>query len=111
MQAVARKFTKEEVIPRAAELDRTGEYPWAIVKKAWETGLLNGHIPESVGGLNMSIMTGCLIAEELAYGCTGVKTAMEASGLGVSANCQSINVTTNNKSCSMLLRYFSSKCP
>lgn len=88
MQAVARKFTKEEIIPRAAELDRTGEYPWEIIRKAHATGLLNGHIPESVGGIDMSILTGCVIAEELAYGCTGVKTAMEASGLGVSSCAQ-----------------------
>lgn len=91
MQAVARKFTKEEIIPKAAELDRTGEYPWEIIKKAWATGLLNGHIPEAVGGLDMSILTGCVIAEELAYGCTGVKTAMEASGLGVSGKTHAID--------------------
>lgn len=35
------------------------------------------------GGLNMSVMDGCLVAEELGYGCTGIKTALEASGLGV----------------------------
>lgn len=83
MQEVARKFAREEIIPKAAELDRTGEYPWDIIKKSWELGLLNGHIPAHVGGLDLSILTGCVIAEELAYGCTGVKTAMEASGLGV----------------------------
>lgn len=83
-QNVARKFVKDEIIPVAAELDRTGAYPWDIIKKAHATGLMNGHIPESVGGLDMSILTGCVVAEELAYGCTGVKTAMEASGLGVS---------------------------
>lgn len=33
----------------------------------------------------MGVFDGCLIAEEFAYGCTGVKTALEASGLGVSA--------------------------
>lgn len=32
----------------------------------------------------MGVFEGCLIAEELAYGCTGIMTAMEASGLGVS---------------------------
>lgn len=32
----------------------------------------------------MSVMDGCLVAEELGYGCTGIKTALEASGLGVS---------------------------
>lgn len=31
----------------------------------------------------MSVMDGCLVAEELGYGCTGIKTALEASGLGV----------------------------
>ncbi|KAG6449132.1 hypothetical protein O3G_MSEX005897 [Manduca sexta] len=33
-------------------------------------------------GLNMGVFEGCLVAEELAYGCTGIMTAMEASGLG-----------------------------
>lgn len=82
LQDLARKFTKEEIIPMAAHYDKTGEYPWPIVKKAWEVGLMNGHIPEHCGGLNMGVFEGCLVAEELAYGCTGIMTAMEASGLG-----------------------------
>jgi len=32
----------------------------------------------------MGVLEGCLIAEELAYGCSGMKTAIEGSGLGVS---------------------------
>lgn len=28
-------------------------------------------------------MDGCIVAEEFGYGCTGIKTALEASGLGV----------------------------
>lgn len=34
--------------------------------------------------MELNVFDGCLIAEEFAYGCTGVKTAIEASGLGVS---------------------------
>lgn len=83
-QEVARKFAREEIIPVAAELDKTGAYPYEIVKKAHSIGLLNSHIPADVGGLDLDILTGCIIAEELAYGCTGVKTALEGSGLGVS---------------------------
>lgn len=49
MQDLARKFTREEIIPKAAHYDRTGEYPWDIVKKAWELGLMNGHIPVHCG--------------------------------------------------------------
>lgn len=81
---MARKFAREEIIPVAAELDKTGTYPHEIVKKAHSIGLLNSHIPADVGGLDLDILTGCIIAEELAYGCTGVKTALEGSGLGVS---------------------------
>nr|CAD7403259.1 unnamed protein product [Timema poppensis] len=78
---IARKFVQEEVIPKAAEYDRTMEYPWEIVKKAWSLGLMNGHIPEHCGGLNLSVFDGCLIAEEVAYGCSGIMTALEGSGL------------------------------
>lgn len=83
-QEVARKFTREEIIPVASKYDKTGEYPTDIVKKAHSIGLLNTHIPSEVGGLDLSILTGCIIAEELAYGCAGIKTALEGSGLGVS---------------------------
>lgn len=83
-QDVARKFTREEIIPVAAHHDKTGEYPWDIVKKAHAIGLLNGHVPVEAGGLGLDVLTGCIIAEELAYGCTGMKTALEGSGLGVS---------------------------
>ncbi|XP_043521424.1 probable medium-chain specific acyl-CoA dehydrogenase, mitochondrial [Frieseomelitta varia] len=82
MQELARKFTKEEIIPVAAEYDRSGKYPWDIVKKAWSLGLLNKHIPEHCGGMNVGIFDGCLVGEEFSYGCTGIGTALEGSGLG-----------------------------
>ena len=47
---MAEKFTRDEIIPVAPELDRTGEYPWAIIKKAHSLGLMNLHIPEKYGG-------------------------------------------------------------
>lgn len=49
MQELARKFTREEIIPVAAEHDKTGKFPWEIVKKAHEVGLINGHIPAHCG--------------------------------------------------------------
>lgn len=49
MQELARKFTKEEIIPVAAKYDKSGEYPWDIVKKAWSLGLLNKSIPQHCG--------------------------------------------------------------
>jgi acyl-CoA dehydrogenase len=54
-----------------------------LIKKAWDLGLVNGHIPPQYGGLGLSTFDGCLINEELAFGCTGISTAIEANSLGV----------------------------
>ena len=81
-QQLSRKFAVEEIIPRAAHYDKTGEYPWDLIKKAFDLGLMNTHIPQKYGGLGLSNFDGCLITEELAYGCTGVSTAIEANSLG-----------------------------
>lgn len=81
LQELARKFTKDEIIPRAAHHDETGEYPHEIAKKAWELGLANTHVPVEYGGLGLGVLEGCIISEEFAYGCSGIATAMEANGL------------------------------
>lgn len=81
-QELARKFCREEIVPAAAAYDRSGEYPMPIIQKAWELGLMNSHIPEECGGMGLTIFDSCLITEELAYGCTGVQTAIEANSLG-----------------------------
>ncbi|XP_069544831.1 medium-chain specific acyl-CoA dehydrogenase, mitochondrial [Brachyistius frenatus] len=81
-QQLARRFGRQEILPAAAAYDRSGEYPFPIIKKAWELGLVNGHIPQEYGGMGLSSFDSCLITEELAYGCTGMQTAMEANSLG-----------------------------
>lgn len=80
-QEVARKFADDEMIPKAAHHDVTGEYPTEVFKKAWELGLVNTHIEEKFGGLHLDCMTNCVIMEELARGCTGMMTAIEANSL------------------------------
>jgi len=42
------RFSRESIIPVAAEYDRTMAYPWPILKEAHSLGLLNIHIPEAV---------------------------------------------------------------
>jgi len=81
-QELSRRFAREEIVPVAAAYDKSGEYPFPVIKRAWELGLMNSHIPEEYGGMGLSIFDACLITEELAYGCTGVQTAIEANSLG-----------------------------
>ncbi|QRW27774.1 acyl-CoA dehydrogenase [Rhizoctonia solani] len=81
IQDLARKFTRENIVPVAAQYDRSMQYPWPIIKKAHGVGLLNTHIPEEYGGPGLGLVECALISEELAYGCTGIQTAIEANGL------------------------------
>jgi len=48
IRETALKFAKEEIIPKTAHYDKTGEYPWDIFKKAHALGLVNTEIPVSV---------------------------------------------------------------
>ncbi|MFN0248288.1 MAG: acyl-CoA dehydrogenase family protein [Kofleriaceae bacterium] len=80
--ATAREFTRKEIIPKAAHYDETGEFPREILKKAWDTGLMNIEIPADYGGLGGSCVDNCLVQEEVAFGCTGINTSLSANSLG-----------------------------
>jgi acyl-CoA dehydrogenase len=81
LQELARKFTKEEIIPRAAEYDKSMEYPWDILKKAREVGLVNTHIPKEYGGLGLACLEDCLLHSEFSYGCPGISACIVGNGL------------------------------
>ena len=81
LQRLAREFAEREIQPQARHHDETGEFPRAICEKAWDLGLMNTHIPEEYGGLGLGVFEGALIAEEMAAGCSGIATAMEANTL------------------------------
>src|SRR5690606_533199 len=81
LQKLARDFARDEIRPVAAHHDETGEWPDAVLRKAWELGLVNVHIPASVGGLGLGTFDGALIDEEMGWGCTGIATAMTANSL------------------------------
>lgn len=81
IKELTRKFVKEEIIPKASHYDKTMEYPWPIVKKAKEIGLLNTSIANKYDGPGLTLTESCIVAEELGYGCAGIGTAMESNGL------------------------------
>src|SRR5688572_1983966 len=81
LQELAHDFAKNEIRPAAPHHDQTGEYPYEVLKKAHALGLMNTHIEGAYGGLELGSVDGILIAEELAWGCSGIGTAMEANGL------------------------------
>ena len=78
----ARKFTTESIIPVAHEHDEAESFPLEVFRAAWELGLMNVEIPEEYGGLGLGTVEGCLISEELAYGCAGIATSIMCNHLG-----------------------------
>ena len=81
LREMAHDFAEKEMRPVAWEYDVDGTWPQEILNKAWELGLMNNHIPEEYGGVGASYLEGCLIEEELAWGCSGIATSIGANGL------------------------------
>jgi acyl-CoA dehydrogenase len=83
LRDLARDFANKEMTPRAPHHDSTGEFAWDVVKKAWEIGLMNIHIPAANGGAGMKILDEVIITEELFAGCSGMATSMLANNLAL----------------------------
>ncbi|MBC7075099.1 MAG: acyl-CoA dehydrogenase family protein [Syntrophomonadaceae bacterium] len=83
MQAMVRKFVKNEIIPAAEEYDRKSEMPWPIIEKAFEIGLWNFNLPAKYGGLELDHVTEAILVEEIAYGCLGISGAWDGNSLSL----------------------------
>jgi acyl-CoA dehydrogenase len=79
----ARRFTRERIIPVAAECDREGRFPKDVFEAAHELGLVNATVSPEYGGAGFGELDNALIAEQLAYGCTGIQTSMLANTLAL----------------------------
>ena len=83
LQAMVRKFTKNEIIPVAAEYDQKSEMPWPIIQKGFEIGLWNFNLPLKYNGLELDHVTEAILIEELAYGCLGISGAWDGNTLAL----------------------------
>jgi acyl-CoA dehydrogenase len=81
LKEMAHDFAAKEIRPVAWEYDRDGTWPQEILEKAWEVGLMNSHVPEEYGGPALPTLDGCIIEEELSWGCSGIQTSLGANGL------------------------------
>ena len=81
LREMAHDFAEKEIRPVAWEYDKDGTWPGDIIEKAWEVGLMNSHIEEQYGGAGAGYLDGCLIEEELSWGCSGIQTSLGCNGL------------------------------
>ena len=62
-------FTKNEVEPIAAEIDRTHEYPAANIEKMFRLGIMGMTVPTEYGGAGADQISAAICTEELAKAC------------------------------------------
>jgi len=84
---MAREFAKNELAPNAAKYDQSHEFPWDIMRKAFDAGFMTSDIPEAYGGGGLSNYDMALISEELSAGCPGMFTSIMAVSLGTTPIC------------------------
>lgn len=66
LQALARQFSQDVVLPIANELDPVeGKFPPELIKQMGDMGFFGILIPEEYGGLGLGVFEYCLVAEEL----------------------------------------------
>lgn len=83
LRDMVRKFSANEIRPRAAEWDRDGVFPLELFRKAFDLGLMTGFIPEIHGGQGLTMLDTCILEEEISWGCCGVATSMNTNALAL----------------------------
>jgi alkylation response protein AidB-like acyl-CoA dehydrogenase len=66
LRDMVRDFSEKEIKPRAAEIDRTDEFPWDLWKRMAELGILGMTLPPEYGGSGMDIVSWAIAQEEMA---------------------------------------------
>jgi acyl-CoA dehydrogenase len=82
LRDLAHEFAEKEIRPKEREYDEHSTHPAEVIAKAHEIGLMNLHIPEEYGGLELGGFELMLVGEELCWGCAGIGTAIAVNGLG-----------------------------
>ena len=82
LQARAADISRTIVRPRAAEIDRTGAYPWDIVDVLKSNGFMGMTIPRAYGGQGRSWLDTVLVIEAMARSCTVTARIVVEANMG-----------------------------
>ncbi len=77
-----RRMVAEKVEPRAAEIDKKGEFPWDLKEIFQDMGLMGLSVPEAYGGFYQEHRYVCLAVEEIAKACVSSSLIVQVQSLG-----------------------------
>ena len=68
IRELVRTLARERIAPRAAEIDRSAEFPWDVVELFRENGLFGLMFDEEYGGVGASALMTLVTIEEVVEG-------------------------------------------
>ena len=77
-----RALADDKIAPRAAEVDRTGEFPWDVYEALVKADLQAVHIPAEYGGPGADAIATVIVIEEVARACASSSLIPAVNKLG-----------------------------
>lgn len=82
LQARARELAQGPVRGRAAEVDRTEQYPWDNVDRLKDGGFVGMTIPTEYGGQGLSYLDAVLVTEQMSQACSVTGRVVVETNMG-----------------------------
>src|SRR5271166_2799016 len=79
IRETARDFAAREIAPKAADLDKTQEWPAGIISKMASLGLMGVAVPAELGGAGMDTLSYALAMEEISAACASCGVIMSVN--------------------------------
>jgi butyryl-CoA dehydrogenase len=81
IREMVRTFAQKEIVPIAGEMDKTEEFPWPVIRKMAELGILGLPFPDKYGGAGADTVSYAIAVEEIsrASGSVGITLAAHIS--------------------------------
>ena len=77
-----RALAEDKIAPRAAEVDRTAEFPWDVYDALVRADLQAVHVPEAYGGVGADAIATVIVVEEVARACAASSLIPAVNKLG-----------------------------
>ena len=82
LREAVRALADDKIAPRAAEIDRTSEFPWDVYEALVKADLQAVHIPEAYGGAGADAIATAIVIEEVARACASSSLIPAVNKLG-----------------------------
>ena len=82
LRQAVRELSEDKIAPRAAEVDETATFPYAVLEALVRAGFHAVHVPEEYGGAGADAISACIVIEEVARVCASSSLIPAVNKLG-----------------------------